>query len=149
MGFWSRLSPCRGKCQATGPFQRLSTTFAYILRSDQLISALSQLFGGYISGGGGRGRGNFGTDVRPDIPKPTPFIYLGSENWDRFIYMYLPFKITTYTCASMGYGIHVASRKDQSAYLYSFSVRKTLKFTYKDNFNEKEQSKGYRHASAT
>ena len=51
--------------------------------------------------------GYFGTDVWPDISKLTPFIYLGSENWDPFIY--LPFKITTYTYISMGHII--ASRK--------------------------------------
>ena len=46
--------------------------------------------------GAGRGRvtwGHFGSDVRPDISKFTPFIYLGSESWDPFIY--IPFKITT------------------------------------------------------
>ena len=53
----------------------------------------------YIACKGGGNGDNYGTDVRPDISKPTPFIYLGSENWDPFIY--LPFEITTYTYTSI------------------------------------------------
>ena len=41
--------------------------------------------GGRRGGGGGYG-GNFGTDVRASISKPTPFIYLAFEKTDPFIY---------------------------------------------------------------
>ena len=50
----------------------------------------------------------FGIDVWPKISKPTPFTYLGSDNWDPFIY--LPFKIATYTYTSMGH--RIASREE-------------------------------------
>ena len=51
----------------------------------------------YLVGGGGTLYldSHLGTDVRPDISEPTPFIYLSSEN--RNLFIYLLFKITTYT----------------------------------------------------
>ena len=53
--------------------------------------------------------GHFGTDVLPNISKLTPFIYLGSDNLDPFIY--LSFKIATYTYTSMGH--RLASRREE------------------------------------
>ena len=41
----------------------------------------------------------YGTDVRPDISKHIPFIHLGPENGNPFIYLSL--KITTYKITSV------------------------------------------------
>ena len=63
--------------------------------------------------GVGAGKDNFAIILvrmcGPTFQTPTPFIYIGSENRDPFIY-HLPFKINTYTYTSVVHGI--ASRKE-------------------------------------
>ena len=63
--------------------------------------------------------GHFGTNVWPDISKPT---HPGSENRDPFIYS--PFKNNTYTYTSM---VHIIASRTNIRLIYTNSSSKRLK----------------------